>query len=182
MDHYTLTLHTPHVLPDVPNIPLHVSNTRSVLTEPWVNKQYLIDYRRDDKGRLAILFHKNKPGNRYHMRVQLYLPLEWFPALKALADGEREPDETATHDQGTASRQQPASDISEYFSSLYRSPEFLIGAGLLALLSFLLAWAKWRSLLAARRGLKDILWQDIEWTSPRLVVSDLTKKARLPRT
>jgi hypothetical protein len=77
-EHYTLKVLTPFEIPSGVAPRDYVLDNDLVLTEPWVNKQYLIDYQRGPSGRLLVVFHKERPGNRYHMRTQFYLPAEWF--------------------------------------------------------------------------------------------------------
>ncbi|NIM49926.1 MAG: hypothetical protein GTN62_06530, partial [Gemmatimonadales bacterium] len=77
-DHYTLNVLLPHTLdPDV-DPRRYVQDRQAVLTERWVNEKFRIDYQRGEADRLRLVFHRDRPGNRYDMRTQFYLPAEWF--------------------------------------------------------------------------------------------------------
>ena len=56
-DHYTLKVLTPHVLPAGVDAREHVTEGQVVLTEPWVNDKFLIDYQRGEDDRLRLVFH-----------------------------------------------------------------------------------------------------------------------------
>jgi hypothetical protein len=95
-DHYTLKILTPYQLPDQQVDPRELVDAEQlVLTESWVNEKYLIDYQRGPNNRLLLVFHKNRPGNRFHMRVQFYLPASWFTL--ALPAATQTPQQVAVH-------------------------------------------------------------------------------------
>ncbi|MDQ1351455.1 MAG: hypothetical protein QG657_1757, partial [Acidobacteriota bacterium] len=84
-DHYTLKILTPFTLPQDSQPRSFVDENQLILTEKWVNEKFLIDYQRGPKDRLLLVFHKNNPGNRFNMRTQFYMPVEWFE-LGAVAE------------------------------------------------------------------------------------------------
>jgi hypothetical protein len=63
--HYTLTVLTPHILPEGENPRDYVNRERNVLTESWVNEAYKIDYQRGADNRLLLLFHKENPATAF---------------------------------------------------------------------------------------------------------------------
>ena len=75
--HYSLTIVTPFKPKSTRKDSLE-QYRRIILTEPWVNQRYLIDYQTSKDGRLSIRFHRNNPENLFHFRVQFYMPSEWF--------------------------------------------------------------------------------------------------------
>ena len=85
---------TPYVLPGGVDPREHVTTGDLVLTETFVNERYKIDYQRGEEGRLRLVFHKERPGNRLHMRTQFYLPAGWF-SLPAVT--RREPTAPGQH-------------------------------------------------------------------------------------
>jgi hypothetical protein len=88
-DHYTLRILTPYELPSDVDPRTWVIDNDLVLTEPWVNQKYRIDYQRGEQDRLRLLFHKDRPGNRFHMRTQFYLPADWFTLAAPIGEAER---------------------------------------------------------------------------------------------
>jgi organic radical activating enzyme len=57
-DHYTLRVVSPGVIPSGDSARAFVDSSKSILTEPFVNKKFLIDYRAGPDNRLMVLFHK----------------------------------------------------------------------------------------------------------------------------
>jgi len=62
-DHYTLSVLTPHVLQSGLDARQYVTENELVLTEPWVNEKFRIDYQRGEADRLRLVFHRDRPGN-----------------------------------------------------------------------------------------------------------------------
>ena len=60
----------------------HVRTRELILTEKWVNSRYKIDYQRGPNDRLRLVFHRDRPGNLYHLRTQFYVPAAWFSPLE----------------------------------------------------------------------------------------------------
>ncbi|MFA6001954.1 MAG: DUF2207 domain-containing protein, partial [Thermoleophilia bacterium] len=56
-DHYTLSVLTPFVLPAGVDPRAYVEQNQLVLTEKFMNEDYLIDYQRGADGRLNLVFH-----------------------------------------------------------------------------------------------------------------------------
>jgi len=157
LDHYTLKVITPYRLPGGAN-PRHVVESgRLILTEPWVNERYRIDYQRGPEERLLVLFHKENPPNRYQMRVQFYMPAGWFdlPAGKSAVEAPGQ--QAARSDNG-----------------------LLLVAGLAVIAAFFgVVKGKQRSMLAARRGLDEIRWENLDWTPPKLILSEFRKPGKV---
>ena len=86
--HYTLKILTPHQLPQGIDPRAYVNENQVILTEKWVNKNFLIDYQTGPKSRLLLVFHKNNPGNMFDMRTQFYMPAQWFTISEAMAGSE----------------------------------------------------------------------------------------------
>ena len=63
--HYTLKLLTPYPLPPEADPRAYVETNQPVLTEPWVNQKFRIDYQRGEQDRLRLVFHRDRPGNRF---------------------------------------------------------------------------------------------------------------------
>ena len=165
-DHYTLKVLLPHVLPDGVTPREYVGEGDLVLTEPWVNEQYLIDYQRGEEDRLRLVFHKERPGNRFHMRVQFYLPAEWFglpdpshqlPRRRRRGEPPRRCDEGAISDAGSS-----------------RSAGWSCSG-----LAFVVVAGKQRSMVTAHQGLADIGWDTLDWTPPRLILSSFRKPGKV---
>lgn len=134
-----------------------VESGRLILTEPWVNERYRIDYQRGPEERLLVLFHKENPPNRYQMRVQFYMPAGWFdlPAGKSAVEAPGQ--QAARSDNG-----------------------LLLVAGLAVIAAFFgVVKGKQRSMLAARRGLDEIRWENLDWTPPKLILSEFRKPGKV---
>ena len=166
-DHYTLKIITPFVLPADADPRALVDSEQLVLTEPWVNEQYRIDYQRGPKGRLLLLFHKTHPGNRFQMRVQFYMPAVWF-SLTGPKSGTVATEGLSLADGIAAGPERPSIG--------------LLGFGLFGLGAFyLLVRGKQRSVLRARSGLDQIRWENIDWTPPKLVLSEFRRPGKVCR-
>ncbi|WP_419597128.1 hypothetical protein, partial [Thiolapillus sp.] len=158
-DHYTLKILTPYMLPDKQVNPRQVVDSgRLVLTEPWVNEKYLIDYQRGPNNRLLIVFHKNNPGNRYHMRVQFYLPAGWFKL--------------------TARPVQRATAVPGRGESAGNSWLLVLGLAVIGAF-FGVVKGKQRSMFKAREGLDEIRWENLDWTPPKLILSEFRKPGKV---
>ncbi|MCB0293710.1 MAG: hypothetical protein KDG51_00350, partial [Calditrichaeota bacterium] len=160
-DHYTLTLLTPHILPEGYTPREYVEREQAILTEPWVNSRFLIDYRRGPNDRLEVVFHKDNPGNRFDMRVQVYFPRAWFEL----------PEGIPLLDESEPYLPESSADVSAEPGSGWRNPLFLGGAGLLLALFFFLVIGKHRSMVQAHQGLDEIRWDNLDWTPPKLIMS-----------
>ena len=148
-DHYTLKVLTPCVLPAGVDPRSYVEQNGLVLTETFMNERYLIDYQRGEGDRLRLVFHKEDPGNSYHMQTQFYLPAGWFDlaAGGTPADGETWAD---------------------------RAGRVLPWAGELVLMAayYFVVTAKHRSMATAHRGLDEVRWENLDWTPPKLILSN----------
>ena len=148
-DHYTLKVLTPYVLPAGVDPRSHVEQNGLVLTEPEMNEEYLIDYQRGEQDRLLLVFHKDDPGNLYHMETQFYLPAQWFE----LPSG--------------------ASPSKETWPDKLKNVLPFAGGGLLLLGAFyFIVTGKHRSMVAAHRGLDEVRWENLDWTPPKLILSN----------
>ena len=78
MNHYTLKILFPFSAPEMPNIREWVYNDSIVLTEKYLNENYLIDYVKGPAERLQMIIHKNNPPASFHMITKFYMPAEWF--------------------------------------------------------------------------------------------------------
>ena len=87
-DHYTLTILTPHQLPPGIDPRRYVLENDLVLTEPFVNERFKIDYQRGERNRLRLVFHRDNPGNRFDMRIQIYMPAAWFSLPTQMAESD----------------------------------------------------------------------------------------------
>ena len=148
-DHYTLKVLTPYVLPADAYPRSYVEQNALVLTETWMNGQYLIDYQRGEGDRLLLVFHKDDPGNLYQMQTQFYLPAQWFE----LSSG--------------------ASPSKETWSDKLKEAVPFAGGGLLLMGAFyFVVMGKHRSMVAAHRGLDEVRWENLDWTPPKLILSN----------
>ncbi|MCK5057733.1 MAG: hypothetical protein KAT34_13825, partial [Candidatus Aminicenantes bacterium] len=164
--HYTLKILTPHILSEYVTPRQYVEENQLILTEKWVNKEYLIDYRRSRSGRLMLVFHKNDPGNRFHMRTQFYMPAHWFglPEATPLPGSYRSEPVKATG---------KGPGISDDKKLWYG------GMGVLLIIFFLIMFSKHRSVVTAQKGLKEIHWKNLNWTPPKLVLSSFRKTGKI---
>jgi hypothetical protein len=164
MDHYTLTVITPHDVETEEEVLRNYYMDQNVVqTESWVNEKFLIDYQASPKGKLKILFHKNKPGNRFDMRTQFYMPADWFKLEVA---------DTYMH-------QNSSSPVVEYFN--YRRDKrilLLVFVGVVVLF-FLLVRGKHKSMVKAKAGLDDINWGQLDWSPPKLELSNYRVKGKI---
>ncbi len=165
-DHYTLKILTPHTIPKGTMPRPYVESNTLILTEKWVNGQYLIDYQRGENDRLLILFHKNNPSNMFHMRTQFYMPAEWFGDLSS---GTGYPSELPT-DTTTASQTSWGATPSSTPSILDR--QYLIYGLIIVIIVFLfIMQMKHRSVVKAHNSVDQIRWENLDWTPPKLVLS-----------
>jgi hypothetical protein len=173
--HYTLKVLTPHPLPPEVDPRAYVETNQAVLTEPWVNQKFRIDYQRGEQDRLRLLFHRDRPGNRFDMRIQVYLPAEWFNFQLRRSPGRASDLPTIPrnggppHDRPVAPR--AARGMSRWTSGL--------GAWSSSSSSSLIAAGKQRSMVTAHQGLRDIRWENLDWTPPKLVLSNFTKPGKV---
>lgn len=77
-EYYTLKILVPEVLSAGEDVRGYVERNQLILTEPWVNQKFFIDYQKESTDRLEIIFHKKQPGNRFDMKTQFYMPDAWF--------------------------------------------------------------------------------------------------------
>ncbi len=156
-DHYTLTLLTPYELPVGQQPRQYVDDNQLVLTEKWVNERYKIDYQRSESKRLQVVFHRDRPGNMYHMETQIYLPAGWFDlaGLKA-----KFPEVQVLKRE--VQRQQHV---------VHQKELFLIGMLFLGGLFVIIVASKHKSMVSSHRGLDDVRWNTLDWTPPKLLLS-----------
>jgi len=159
-DHYTLSILTPHVLPPDVDPRAYVDRGQLVLTEPWVNEKFRIDYQRGEADRLRLVFHREQPGNRFDMRTQFYLPAEWFAGAAVTGPP-------------------PARTLTGLSHQTQTQLLFGLGAAALLAVFFVVMAGKQRSMVAAHAGLDDIRWDSLDWTPPKLVLSTFRKAGKV---
>lgn len=168
-EHYTLHVLTPYVLPSGIDPRQFVEEQQAVLTEPFVNQKFRIDYQRGEADRLRLVFHRENPGNRYDMRTQIYLPAEWFTLAAPGAVPTPRP-----------SQRQPLTP-----TEMEELPGFdwFTGLAVVVLLGMfvLIIGGKHRSMVAAHEGLDAIRWDRLDWTAPKLVLSTFRKPGKVCR-
>ncbi|MBE3074235.1 MAG: hypothetical protein IMZ75_04710, partial [Actinobacteria bacterium] len=160
-DHYTLKILTPYVLPAGVDPRAHVQENGLMLTEKWVNEQYRIDYQRGSGDRLELVFHKDRPGNLYHMLVQIYLPAQWF-ALPDTAGATAAPGDLRTEE----------SWQDQFQTDRFKYAGLFLSGGLALLGSFFtLIRSKQHSMVTAHQGLDELRCDNLDWTPPTLELS-----------
>ncbi|MBD3305455.1 hypothetical protein GF348_03705, partial [candidate division KSB3 bacterium] len=167
-DHYTLLILTPETLPEGQDPRQYVEAEQLILTEPWVNEKFLIDYQRGPNDRLQLIFHKNAPGNRFDMRTQFYMPAAWFD----LPQAEQVPTTTPS------SKPTPITQEPTLWQKLRRDP-LLLGMIIIGVVFSLIAIGKQRSMVSAHKGLDEVRWDNLDWTPPKLVLSNFHKPGKI---
>ncbi|MCF6242907.1 MAG: hypothetical protein L3J74_16385, partial [Bacteroidales bacterium] len=167
MDHYTLKLIFPvQAATDVENLRNYYMGKNIIRTEKWVNEKYLIDYQKTKTGKLQMIFHKTKPGNRYQMLVQIYLPPAWFNlnalSLKSGQNQDKIKDD-AYWDEFYAKK---AAKKAEKDKSNWWIWILAILTGFYFIVTY-----KHKSMSKAIRQKDEIDWGKLDWTPPQLTLS-----------
>ncbi|RLD86631.1 MAG: hypothetical protein DRJ07_00285, partial [Bacteroidetes bacterium] len=167
MDHYTLKVILPHMaVQGVEVLREHYMGNNIIQTENFVNDKFLIDYQQSKSGKLLLVFHKNKPENRFDMRTQFYMPADWF----ALSVTESIPvqDETTTYQDETT--------YDDYEDQLMPSQgnkkDLLLWALAVGAIFFFVVNRKHKSMVKAKAGMDDVSWDKLDWSPPKLTLSN----------
>ena len=99
---------------------------------------------------MYLVFHKNNPGNRFNMRTQFYMPLEWFdlaarPAAPAPLAESPSWEESQESERGVTGK-----------NRFKVRSDLLLGLGIVGLFFFFIMKSKHRSMVTARKGLEEI--------------------------
>jgi len=167
-DHYTFTILTPNQLPPGADPRGYVLEKDLVLTEPFVNERFKIDYQRGERDRLRLIFHRENPGNRFDMRVEIYMPAAWFSLPTQTAESDRSVSHTYAPLKGSE-------------TPWYERQTPIFGIGGIFLLAIFLAvvFGKHRSMIRAHHGLSGIKWENLDWTPPKLILSSFRKSGKI---
>ncbi|PIP38368.1 MAG: hypothetical protein COX19_13140, partial [Desulfobacterales bacterium CG23_combo_of_CG06-09_8_20_14_all_51_8] len=170
-DHYTLKILTPHPAPVDRDLRQYVTGNGLILTEKWVNEKFLIDYQAGPNDRLLLVFHKTRPGNHYDMRTQFYMPADWFDfsGVASVSMSGQSAKDTETHLATPEPRRKATS----------RKTVFYVGLAMLLAVYALIVTGKQKSMVMAHKGLDDILWDNLNWTPPKLVLGTFRKTGKI---
>ncbi len=170
-DHYTLKILTPHPVPKDRDTRQYVAENSLILTEKWVNEKFLMDYQAGPDGRLLLVFHKNRPKNRFDMRTQFYMPAEWFDfSGRSAVTGSKQ-----------SARGRRISLAAPDPRLKATSGKILLYIGMLVLLGVytLIVKGKQKSMVMAHKGLDGIRWDSLNWTPPKLILSTFRKTGKI---
>ncbi|HNV70309.1 MAG TPA: hypothetical protein PKO06_11470, partial [Candidatus Ozemobacteraceae bacterium] len=198
LEHRTVYVHFPHEVSD-PTAVNPDEWRRTILTEPFMNEYYRIDYRaqRTDAGKLFLtqVLHRESVGTRESMRVQQYLPRAAFPGFRLPESSPSTP-----QPQGVIEGAPPSSDIGESESETHRrrrelaesDPErsfstspwrarFAAGGTVLFItyLALFSLYVKRRRQLADLPKLRELSWEGENWEPPRIQVASFRKNGKV---
>ena len=88
LQHYTVKVRYPVPVEGEPGSKEFLESVR-FRTEPFMNKEYLIDYRRTEDGRFEVLLHREKVPKDYAFRIQQYVRGDLFDAAGGTAAAQR---------------------------------------------------------------------------------------------
>ena len=177
MEHYTVTVSYPLEYPAETGTREEVEQLllqNDFATEPWMNENYLIDYRvnvLDSVPRAQVLLHKDNPSQRYKFEIQQYISENLF-------------DEFSVHDNTPPVINKPNTHPKRPNDTDFISPQpnrsaermtLLIVFLVLILGILLLVGRKHRSMVNARLTYKDVQWARDDWVPPKLEVASFRK-------
>ena len=175
-DHYSLEIITPFNLPaNINNIREYIDQNKLILTEPWMNTEYRIDYKKSNTGKLKIIFYKKNPGNYFHMRTQFYMPQDWFDTtIQEYVESNEEKSESEIT---------PNIEDTKIFENKFKSfkSSVFIWISIIFVIFFIVILFKQRSMIKAHKSLDEIDWSKLDWTPPLLVLSQFQKPGKICR-